>query len=77
MKVAAAKIEDQGPGRLSIDAQTDLLSGADGYAIRPRLNVSLPGLERAVAQVLIDASDKTCLYFKAIRGHVDAVINLV
>jgi len=38
---------------------------------------SLPGLEREVAQALVDAADQTCPYSKAIRGNVDVVINLV
>ncbi len=45
--------------------------------MQARLNVSLPGLERSVAQALTDAADKTCPYSKAIRGNVDAVIKVV
>src|SRR5688572_12184426 len=32
-----------------IDAEVDLCSGDDGYSLRARLNVSLPGVDREVA----------------------------
>src|SRR5262245_1759869 len=38
-----------------IDAEIDLCAGEDGYCLRARLNVSLPGVERPVAQSILDA----------------------
>ena len=35
------------------------------------------GIEREVAQALVDASDKTCPYSKATRGNIDVVISLI
>ena len=60
-----------------IDAEVDLCTGADGYSLRARLNVSLPGLEREVARSILDGAEQTCPYSKAVRGNVDATINLV
>ena len=60
-----------------IDAEIDLCAGEDGYSLRARLNVSLPGLGREVAQSLLDAAEQTCPYSKATRGNIDAAINLV
>jgi lipoyl-dependent peroxiredoxin len=62
---------------LAIDAEVDLCLTDGAYFLQARLNVSLPGLEREVAQALVDAADQTCPYSKAIRGNVDVVINLV
>jgi len=45
--------------------------------LRARLNVSLPGLERDVAQALVDAAHETCPYSKATRGNIEVEINLV
>ena len=54
------------------------LNIADGaYFLRSRLNGSLPGLEREVAQALADAARQTCPYSKATRGNIDVVINVV
>jgi lipoyl-dependent peroxiredoxin len=49
----------------------------DAYFLQARLNVSLPGLERNVAQALVDAAHQTCPYSKATRGNIDVAINLV
>jgi len=41
------------------------------------LNISLPGLEREIAQALANAGHQTCPYSKATRGNIDVEINLV
>ena len=60
-----------------IDAEVDLCTGDDGYSLRARLNVSLPGLDREVAQSLLNTAEQTCPYSKATRGNIDVAINLV
>jgi Ohr subfamily peroxiredoxin len=65
------------PANTSIDAEVDLNHGATGYYLRARLNVRLPGVEREVAQSLVDRAHETCPYSKAVRGNVDVAINLV
>jgi Ohr subfamily peroxiredoxin len=60
-----------------IDAEIDLCSGDEGYTLRARLNVSLPGLERHIAQSLLDGAEQACPYSKATRGNVDVVVKLV
>ena len=45
--------------------------GDGGYLLRARLNVSLPGLDREVAQALVDAAHQICPYSKATRGNID------
>jgi osmotically inducible protein OsmC len=65
------------PPDLAIDAEVDLNLGSDGYFLRARLNVSLPGLDRATAQKLVDAAHRTCPYSKATRGNVDVALTLV
>jgi organic hydroperoxide reductase OsmC/OhrA len=65
------------PANRAIDAEIDLCTTGGAFFLRARLNVSLPGLERGVAQELVDAADQTCPYSKATRGNIDVVINLV
>lgn len=65
------------PAEPEIDAEVDLNLADDGFFLRARLNVSLPGLDREVAQSIVDAAHQTCPYSKAVRGNIDAVINLV
>jgi len=47
--------------------KVDLLMAADGYFLKARLNVSLPGLDRQVAQTIVDGAHQTCPYSKATR----------
>ena len=60
-----------------IDAEVDLILTGREYTIRARLDVSLPGLSREVAEALLEAADQTCPYSKATRGNIDVAINLV
>ena len=77
MGLAARKMKITLPADLAIDAEVDLNLADGAYFLRARLNVSLPGLERDVAQALTDAAHQTCPYSKAIRGNVDVAINVV
>ena len=65
------------PASRAIDAEVDLGLNGGGYALRARLNVSLPGLQPKVAQALVDAAHQLCPYSKATRGNIDVAINLV
>jgi lipoyl-dependent peroxiredoxin len=77
IKVVAVKMKVKLPADPSIDAEVDLGTTGGAYILRARLNVSLPGLERQVAQALVDGADQTCPYSKATRGNIDVAINLV
>jgi len=77
MGLAARKMKITLPPAAAIDAEVDLCTNSGGYFLQARLNVSLPGLEPAVAQALVDAADQTCPYSKATRGNIDVAINLV
>jgi Ohr subfamily peroxiredoxin len=65
------------PVGLAIEAEVDLCLADGAYFLQARLNVSLPGVEREVAQALVDEAHQTCAYSKATRGNIDVVINLV
>jgi osmotically inducible protein OsmC len=76
MGVAAAKMKTRLPTDAAIDAEVDLCDGGGEYFLRARLNVSLPGVERDVAQALVNAAHQTCPYSKATRGNIDVAINV-
>jgi organic hydroperoxide reductase OsmC/OhrA len=65
------------PADVAIDPEVDLFLGDDGFFLKARLNVSLPGLDREVAQSVLDRAHETCPYSKATRGNIDVAINLV
>jgi Ohr subfamily peroxiredoxin len=77
MGLVAAKQRVSLPSDLAIDAEVDLCAGGDGYSLQARLNVSLPGLERELAQTLVQSAHQVCPYSKATRGNINVVINVV
>ena len=77
MGLAAAKMKVALPADLAVDAEVDLGKTGDAYLLQARLNVSLPGLPRDVAQALADAAHQTCPYSKATRGNIGVTITVV
>jgi lipoyl-dependent peroxiredoxin len=77
MGVAAHKMKVALPADLSIDAEVDLNLAGDAYFLRARLNVNLPGVDREIAQAVVNAADQTCPYSKATRGNIDVTIKLL
>ena len=77
MKAVAGKMKVTLPADLAIDAEVDLGPIPNAYGIAARLNVNLPGMDRAAAQGLIDAAHKVCPYSNATRGNIDVTITLV
>ncbi|WP_037470745.1 organic hydroperoxide resistance protein [Sinorhizobium fredii] len=60
-----------------VDAEIDLNVDDGSYFLRARLNVSLPDVDRELAQELIEAAHEICPYSKATRGNIDVAVNLV
>jgi len=77
IKLVAAKKRVKLPADVAVDPEVDLFAGSDGYFLKARLNVSLPGLERQVARAILDDAHQTCPYSKATRGNIDVAINLI
>jgi lipoyl-dependent peroxiredoxin len=75
--LAARKMKVALPAGLAIDAEVDLNQTGDSYYLSARLNVSLPRIEREVAQALVDEAHQICPYSKATRGNIDVAIKLV
>ena len=77
MGLAARKLKAALPAETAIDAEVDLGMNGGDYLLSARLNVSLPGLDREVAQSIVDAAHQTCPYSKATRGNIDVEVKLV
>ena len=65
------------PADAAIDAEVDLALDDGGFALIARLNVSLPGIDRATAEVLTARAHEICPYSKATRGNIAVEINIV
>jgi len=77
IELAASRKKIRLPAHPSIDAEIDLITADDAFFLRARLNVSVPGVDRDVAQELVDAAHGICPYSKATRGNIDVTLTLV
>ena len=78
MGLVASKMKIKLPADAAIDAEIALCNSGNVYFLRARLNVSLPGLEREVAQAIVDATHReTCAYSNATRGNVEVTLSVV
>jgi Ohr subfamily peroxiredoxin len=77
IKAVAGKQKISLPQDLSIDAEVDLGTIPNPYGIAARQKVSLPGMDKAAAQALVDAAHQVCPYSNATRGNIDVQITLV
>src|SRR6266446_3291308 len=77
VKLVAAKMKVKLPPDMATDSEVDLCTGDDGYFLQARLNVSLPGVERQVAQAILDLAHQTRPYSTATRGNINVEVNLI
>lgn len=77
IKLVAAKKKEKLTDEVAIDAEVDLCNDNGEYSLQARLNVSLPGVEREVAQPLVEGAHQICPYSKATRGNIPVEINVV
>src|SRR5258707_6701543 len=78
MRVVANKMKVRLPADAAIGAEIDLCNSRDVYFLRARLNVSLPGLEREIAQAIVNATHgETCAYSNATRSNVEITVSVV
>ena len=77
MKAVAAKQKLALPQDLSIAADVGIGPIPAGFGIQATLNISLPGMDRAAAQALVNAAHQVCPYSNATRGNIDVTLNIV
>ena len=77
MKVVAGKMKLPLPADTSITADVGIGPIPAGFSIQVALNISIPGMDKASAEALIDAAHQVCPYSNATRGNIDVALNLV
>ncbi|MGH2666506.1 organic hydroperoxide resistance protein [Flavobacterium sp.] len=77
MGKAAANLKVALPADHYVGTEIDLVSSDEGYSLQARLNISLPGLDPAIARSIVESAEQTCPYSKAIRGNVKTEYNLI
>lgn len=75
--IAARQRQIALPQDTAIDAEIDLVADRGQYSLQARLNVSIPGIDREVAEELVETAQQTCPYSKAIHGNINVEYNLL
>ena len=72
LKAAGAQLKLKVPAETTVTATVGIgPRAAGGFGITADLEVSLPGLERADAEKLVEAAHQICPYSNATRNNVD------
>ena len=64
------------PADASIDSSVGIGPIPAGFGIEVKLVVNLPGMDRDVAQKLIEAAHQVCPYSNATRGNIEVDLSL-
>jgi osmotically inducible protein OsmC len=76
IKLIAGKIKVSLSNDVVIDVEVDLGPAGQGYALAARLKVSMAGVDREVAQRLLEAAHEVCPYSRATRGNIEVITTL-
>ena len=77
IELAAGQRKIALPVHPSVDAEINLNhAGGAEFFLSARLNVSIPGLDREIAESLLHAAHEICPYSKAIRGNIEVETTL-
>ena len=78
MKFVASTAKIALPAEVSVNGLVGIgPNGKGGFGITVALNVSLPGMDKAAAQDLINNAHEVCPYSNATRGIVEVTITLL
>ena len=77
MKAVAGKMKIALPADVSITGDVGIGPIPAGFGIEVELKISLPGMDRAQAEQLVEAAHKVCPYSNATRGNIDVTLTIV
>jgi Ohr subfamily peroxiredoxin len=77
MKFVAGQKKIAVPADAAVDASVAIGPIPAGFGLAVELAVSLPGMDRAQAQELVEAAHGVCPYSNATRGNIDVTLTVV
>ena len=77
MKFVAARDKIAIPADVAVDGTVGIGAIPNGFGIEVELKISLPGLDRAIAEELIAKAHVVCPYSNATRNNIDVNLILV
>ncbi|OWF75704.1 organic hydroperoxide resistance protein [Yersinia frederiksenii] len=76
LKFVASKEKIKVPDDASIKGTVGIGAIPTGFGIEVQLDISLPGIERSVAEDLVKKAHVVCPYSNATRGNIDVTLNI-
>ncbi|AGB80491.1 General stress protein 17o [Serratia rubidaea] len=76
LKFVAAKEKVKIPADAAIEGTVGIGEIPNGFGIEVQLDISLPGVERSVAEALVQKAHVVCPYSNATRGNIDVILNV-
>lgn len=77
MKVVASAAKQALPADTSVTGEVGIgPNGQGGFGLKVSLTVSLPGLDRSVAETIINKAHEVCPYSNATRGNIEVDLKL-
>jgi len=76
MKFVASKQKVALPADTSIKATVGIGQIPAGFGIEVDLEVSIPGMDHAAAQAIVDAAHQVCPYSNATRGNIEVRLSI-
>ena len=77
MKFVAGAQKIALPADTSIDATVGIGQIPAGFGIEVQMNISIPGMDKAAAQALVDKAHQVCPYSNATRGNIEVTLTVV
>jgi osmotically inducible protein OsmC len=76
MKAVGGKLGIRVPADVSIASSVGIGPIPAGFGIEVAMEITLPGLERDVAEKLVAAAHQVCPYSNATRGNIEVTLTL-
>ena len=80
MKAVAARQKIALPADVTIKADVSIgpMTGKEGaFGVAVNMSISVPGMDKAAAQALVDTAHEVCPYSNATRGNIDVALTVV
>lgn len=78
MKLVGGMMKAPVPAAASVCAEVGIgPNDKGGYALAVTLKVSLPGMEKAIAEALVAKAHEVCPYSNATRGNIDVKLSVI
>jgi len=76
MKVVAGRDKVALPADTTIDSSVGIGPSGSAFGIQVELKVTIPGMDRAAAEALVEKAHQVCPYSNATRGNIDVTLTV-